>query len=86
MIDNATPNSQATLQRLLDKHGPLIGGADLVQALGFSNNAAFREAYRKGRLGVHIFSIPERRGRFALTQDIAAWIERVSQQTEVNTQ
>jgi prophage antirepressor-like protein len=82
MLDSAGPEPKAMLQALLDQHGPLMGGADLVRALGFSNNAAFREAHRKGRLGVHIFSIPERRGRFALTHDIAAWIEQVSQQNK----
>jgi hypothetical protein len=82
MLDSARSDSTAMLQALLDKHGPLMGGTDLIRALGFSNTAAFREAHRKGRLGVHIFSIPERRGRFALTQDIAAWIEQVSQHAE----
>jgi hypothetical protein len=66
----------------LSKYGPLIGGTDLVRVLGFPNAAAFREAVRKGRIDLHLFTIMGRRGKFALTQDVLNWVENVSRQSQ----
>lgn len=61
-------------QDLLDRHGPLIGGEHLSQALGFVSLKAFRQARRRGRVDVHTFNIVGRRGSFALTSDVARWL------------
>jgi hypothetical protein len=68
----------ALMDVLLTRFGPLLGGADLVQALGYSNAAAFRQARRQGRLGVHVFDLPSRRGKFALTSDVVLWLANAS--------
>lgn len=65
--------------RLLDEYGPLLGGADLIKSLGYRTHSAFRRAQRLGLLGVRVFSIPDRKGKYALTRDIAAWIEKVAE-------
>lgn len=62
------------LTQLQDRYGPVIGGQDLRQALGFPSAAAFRQAALRGTLTVPVFSVPNRRGRFALTQEVAAWL------------
>lgn len=59
------------LERL---YGPLIGGSRLIAALGLSNAAALRQARRRGRVTVPLFTLPQRRGYFALTRDIAEWL------------
>lgn len=65
---------------LLDRHGPMIGGRALCAALGFSSMAAFRQALTRGRVPVPIFSLPLRRGKFALVKDVACWIAQQRQQ------
>lgn len=59
---------------LQEKYGPLIGGKDLWMALGYRTRAAFAKAARNGTLGIPVFSLPHRRGRFALTRDLAIWL------------
>lgn len=58
-------------------HGPLLGGTALYRSLGLPSAAAFRQAASRGRLPVPVFSIPNRRGRFALTRDVAAWLAKL---------
>lgn len=58
----------------LDRYGPLVGGSELERLLGFTSSSAFRQAVHRGRLPVRVFSLPERRGKFAFTADIAQWL------------
>ena len=60
--------------RLESKHGPLMSGEYLSQALGFQTMTAFRQAYRRELLSVHVFSIHNKKGKYALTEDVAYWI------------
>ena len=54
--------------------GPLLFGKHLYAALGFSNHDAFRQALSRKTIQVEIFSLPNRRGRFALSRDVARWL------------
>jgi hypothetical protein len=54
--------------------GPLVGGARLTAALGFRTQNGFAKAHRRGRLPIPTFEIPGRRGRYAATVDLAAWL------------
>lgn len=65
------------LSVLMDRYGPLMGGADLMKALGYSNSKAFRQARLQNRLGIHVFSIPRRKGPYAHTHDVAAWLSEI---------
>lgn len=56
------------------EYGPLLGGAALYRALGLPSAAAFRQAASRDALPVHVFPIPHRRGRFALTREVASWL------------
>lgn len=72
---HAATNSQDQIQaRLIDRYGPVMGGRDLQQVLGFPSSAAFRQAALRGTLPVAVFSVPFRRGRFALTHEVAEWL------------
>ncbi len=60
--------------QLVHSFGPLIGGMDLAKVLGFRNQPAFRQAVYRGRIPIRLFSIPGRRGKFAMTTDVDAWL------------
>lgn len=59
------------------RYGPLLGGKTLVSALGMANSAALRQARRRGHVAVVLFTVPNRRGCFALTRDVADWLAQV---------
>lgn len=56
------------------QHGPLLNGRVLYRALGLPSADAFRQAACRGQLQVRVFTLPNRRGRFALTRDVAHWL------------
>lgn len=58
----------------LDRYGPLVGGPELERLLGYTSNSAFRQAVHRGCLPVNVFTLPDRRGKFAFTSDIAEWL------------
>lgn len=61
-------------RQLLAQYGPLLGGSALHQALGFASAAAMRQAAIRNQVGVRLFTIANRRGKFALTRDVADWL------------
>lgn len=65
---------------LLEQYGPLMGGQDLWRTLGYRTWAAFARSARNGSLGVRVFTVSGRKGRFALTMEVAAWLTAVGGQ------
>lgn len=61
-------------EALVDRYGPLIGGRDLRELLGFRTAAAMQRAMRQGLLKAPVFHIQGRRGVFGLTTEVAAWL------------
>lgn len=59
---------------LVDRYGPVIGGEQLSEVLGYPTISAFRQSLARGTVAVPIFDIANRRGWFALTRDIAIWL------------
>lgn len=59
---------------LCQQYGPLMGGNDLRKSLGFRSADSFERAVRSGSLGVSVFTLVGRRGKFALTSDVAEWL------------
>lgn len=59
---------------LTREFGPMLSGERLSQALGYPSMGAFRQALVRGTVPVPVFSIPGRRGKYALVVDIASWI------------
>lgn len=78
MSKEPDPESAAFAEELRGElellHGPLLGGSKLIAALGHANAASLRQARRRGRVAVPLFTLPKRRGFFALTRDVAAWL------------
>ncbi|BCM25552.1 hypothetical protein [Methyloradius palustris] len=65
---------ESLFQDLERRYGSLIGGGDLFKVMGFTNGQAFRQANSRGLLPVKVFAIENRRGKFALTRDVARWL------------
>jgi hypothetical protein len=59
---------------LLQRYGPMVGDDDLRAALGYKSMDALRQGLARKTVPVPVFSVPHRRGKFALVQDIAAWL------------
>ena len=85
-------NEQNPIQRLTDelehdltaRYGVMLGSNALWRELGFRSPAAFRVALSRGMIGVPFFTLPNRRGRFALAKDIAAWIANQRHASQIN--
>jgi hypothetical protein len=75
-IEGDNQLAQEIERSLHERHGPMLGGAALCRALGFPTAAAMRQAVSRGRMPVPLFDIENRRGRFALTRDVARWLAR----------
>lgn len=71
------PLQQELRETLLRMHGPLLGGKALVAALGHKNPASLRQARRRGQVAITLFTVPNRRGWFALTQEVADWLANI---------
>lgn len=80
MIAADTNDFEALKQQLRQDmemtHGPLMGGSALLAALGHCSPASLRQARRRGQVSVHTFTLPNRRGNFALTREVAEWLAR----------
>lgn len=62
-------------QDLLKMYGsPVLKGADLQKALGYSSIYALRQAVVRKTLPIPTFIVPNRRGTHALVKDIARWL------------
>lgn len=59
---------------LFTRYGPMLGGSDLSDVLGYPSKEAFRQALSRGQQPVPVFNLPQRRGKFALVKDVAAWL------------
>jgi len=73
--DKGKDGEAATSKSALEAaHGFIVGGPTLARLLGYRSGDAFRKASQRGMLPVHTFTLPNRRGRFARTADVAQWL------------
>jgi hypothetical protein len=82
-IEPAGPSEAELTASLVATYGAIVGGKELARALGFRTQSAFRKALDRGALSVTIFQIPGRRGRFALSTELATWIWRQRQDSNL---
>lgn len=78
-----TPEKQFELINQLQKklredlfaiHGPVMTGEPLQKALGYISQEAFRQAQVRKLVFVPIFELENRRGKFALVDDVAQFL------------
>ncbi len=76
----STDSSWVNAYELVEQFGPLISGSDLVRCLGYKSAAAFRQASKRGVLPVRVFELPRRKGKFAFSSEVAAWLAGLQQE------
>ena len=59
---------------LLQRFGELMSCRQLMWCLGFRSSRSFARACRSETLHIPTFLMDGRRGRFARTRDVAAWL------------
>jgi len=69
------PNSYEST--LLEKHGELMDGAALRILLHMKHERTFRRAIAASALPVGVFRLAGRKGWYARTRDVAAWLASV---------
>jgi hypothetical protein len=74
-----TPNYDEPMAAILEReltnqYGPMMTGESLRIALGYPSKEAFRQAFVRKTTPIPVFAIERRRGKFALTKDVAAWL------------
>lgn len=67
------PN-EALETKYLRAFGAVLSASQTAQVLGYRSTAALAKARSRGQLPIQMFSLPHRRGLFADTTEIAAWI------------
>ena len=76
MTDRNLDDDSSTARWLMRMHGPLLPASVAAKLLGFSGTDALRQARIRHRLPIPMFPIKGRRGWFASTAVVAAWIEQ----------
>lgn len=67
---------------MLGRYGPMMFGKNLINALGYRSGDAFRQAVSRKTVPIHVFSIEKRKGKFALTKDVAFWLAKQRMKTQ----
>jgi hypothetical protein len=62
---------------LVRRYGTVLSASVLAKTLGYRSASAYRQAIARGAVPVNLFSMPNRRGRFALARDVAEFLCRV---------
>ncbi|MCG9066265.1 hypothetical protein LH425_14815 [Laribacter hongkongensis] len=59
---------------LNERYGPMVSGDDLRKVLGFTSMEAMRQALARRQISLPVFTPENRRGKFALSHDVARWL------------
>jgi hypothetical protein len=74
------PNTQSLENQILNAYGALLDSADLARLLGYPSTDAVRTARKRGKLPVPMFKLPNRKGWFANSNEVARWLKTVSKE------
>jgi hypothetical protein len=55
-------------------NGPIMQGEALYKALGYKTLAGFNKAYYRGTVPIPVFKVKNKKGRYALTKEVAIWL------------
>lgn len=56
---------------------PVISAAETARLLGYPTTGALAKARQTGRLPIEMFQMPGRRGWFAATASVRAWLQEI---------
>jgi hypothetical protein len=76
--------AESLVHELTDRYGPMLGGANLSKVMGYPSSKAFAQALTRGQLPIPVFPLVHRRGKFALTKDVAQWMAEQRQSVSSN--
>lgn len=65
---------EALLNELIEKHGEIVNLDSLSKIIGYKTVAAVKYAIKKEQLSINTFYIKGRKGRYAMTRDVASWL------------
>jgi hypothetical protein len=87
MPTDVPPNSlehglQQLRADLVTRYGVVLDHNQLREVLGYRTVSAFQRAVSLGRIGVRVFNVPGRRGKFALSADVADWLWKAKTQAD----
>lgn len=71
---DATQYRQEVLAALVERHGHMIGMRHLHKAMGFPSYDALKQCLLRRQLDLNLFYVEGRKGRFAMTADVADWL------------
>jgi hypothetical protein len=74
MRKKTSPLAQVLARNIVKGQRPLVSNEELREALGYSTMDAFRQALARRTVPVPVFSLPNRRGKYALVKDVADWL------------
>lgn len=69
-------------RELLALYGPLLTSAQVAEMLRYRNRDALIQAHKRAALRFALFQVPGRKGMFAKTSEVAAWIESLPSYTD----
>lgn len=69
-------NAEMIERDLFERHGPMISDEALRVALGYRSTDAFRQALTRKTVPIPVFSVENRRGKYALVKDLAFWLAK----------
>ena len=61
-------------EELALRYGEIMGGKELWRALGYRTPQGFKQAIIRNTLSLPTFFVVGRKGRYALTSDVATWL------------
>lgn len=74
--------TEGNVERLGRMYGELVGLGALVHILNYPSSSALRRANERGAFPISLRRIAGRRGLFALTRDVAQWLDDLSGQDQ----
>lgn len=84
MQNNDLVDTSVIEKDLFDRYGPLIMDEALRIALGYKSSDAFRKALTRKTVPIPVFSLKNRRGKYALVKDVAMWLTQQRNSTLEN--
>ena len=81
MLNVGSERESPELEKILENdllriYGPMLTGESLLKSLGYVSKEAFRQSVLRNTVPVPIFEIENRRGKYALTKDVAHFLAK----------
>ena len=73
-LEDANSLARELENDLTARYGPVVSNETLRIALGYPSMEALRQALVRKTVPIPIFTMPNRRGKYALVKDLAAWL------------